>query len=182
MGRGSPGRGVRADRGRTAEKRRVRPVRRGWRRRLRAGPARSAGPRRPHASARGRTGGGNPFRGPGADLGRGRHRFGGPRPRRLPASGTDPAIAVRGRHDERGADRAPGGGRWMIGVARYRRTGSALHRARTGVALAAASARVGRELVKAAALAVPLAVLVAAINPLVSQQGLTVLLDGPVVP
>src|SRR5947208_1357524 len=210
MGRGSPGRGVRADRGRTAEKRRVRPVRPGWRRRLRAGPARSAGPRRPHASARGRTGGGNPFRGPGADLGRGRHRFGGPRPRRLPASGTDPAIAVRGRHDERGADRAPGGGRWMIGVARYRRTGSALHRVRTGVAiayccalvlpafifgnpivlgatltaiaLAAASARVRRELVKAAALAVPLAVLVAAINPLVSQQGLTVLLDGPVVP
>ena len=98
----------------------------------------------------------------------------------------------------------------MIGVARYRRTGSALHRARTGVAiayccalvlpafvfgspivlgaalgaiaLAAASARVGRELVKAAALGVPLAVVVAAINPLVSQQGLTVLLDGPVVP
>ena len=98
----------------------------------------------------------------------------------------------------------------MIGVARYRRTGSALHGVRTTVALAycsalvlpaflfespivlgaalatialaAAWARVGRELLRMAALGVPLALLVAAVNPLVSQQGLTVLVDGPVVP
>jgi energy-coupling factor transport system permease protein len=98
----------------------------------------------------------------------------------------------------------------LIGVASYRRTGSALHAARTGVAIAycvavalpallfespivvgaalvtivavAARARVGRELLRAAALAVPLALLVAIVNPLTSQEGLTVLLDGPVVP
>jgi energy-coupling factor transport system permease protein len=48
-----------------------------------------------------------------------------------------------------------------------------------GVALAA---KVGHELARAARLALPLAALVAVINPLVSQQGLTVLVDGPVVP
>jgi energy-coupling factor transport system permease protein len=98
----------------------------------------------------------------------------------------------------------------VIGVARYRRTGSVLHGVRTwvgiaycaalvlpafvfespivlgatiaGIALAAAAAGVGRELARAAVLGVPLAVVVAAVNPLVSQEGLTVLLDGPVVP
>jgi energy-coupling factor transport system permease protein len=98
----------------------------------------------------------------------------------------------------------------MIGVARYRRTGSALHGVRAGVAiayccalvlpvfvfespivlgaafvaivLAAALARVGPELARAAVLGVPLALVVAAVNPLVSQQGLTVLVNGPVVP
>jgi hypothetical protein len=87
----------------------------------------------------------------------------------------------------------------LIGVASYRRTGSALHAARTGVAIAycvavalpallfespivvgaalvtivavAARARVGRELLRAAALAVPLALLVAIVNPLTSQGG-----------
>jgi energy-coupling factor transport system permease protein len=98
----------------------------------------------------------------------------------------------------------------MIVVPTYRRTGSALHVTRTSVGLAycaalalpaflfqsplvlAASlvtlilagrlARVGGELARAAVLAVPLALLVMAINPLVSQQGLTVLVDGPIVP
>jgi energy-coupling factor transport system permease protein len=98
----------------------------------------------------------------------------------------------------------------VIGVPTYRRTGSALHAARTTVGIAycgalalpaflfaspivlsaslvallavARRARVGRELARAAILAVPLALVVTAINPLVSQQGLTVLLDGPVVP
>jgi energy-coupling factor transport system permease protein len=98
----------------------------------------------------------------------------------------------------------------MIGLARYRRTGSALHAARTviGIAycgalalpafvfenpivlagslaalvVAALWARVGRELAKAAAFGVPLALLVAIVNPLASQQGLTVLVDGPIVP
>jgi energy-coupling factor transport system permease protein len=98
----------------------------------------------------------------------------------------------------------------VIGLARYRRTGSALHAARTGVgiaycaalalpafafespivlagslaalAVAARGARVVRELLKAAAFGIPLALLVVVVNPLVSQQGLTVLLDGPVVP
>jgi energy-coupling factor transport system permease protein len=98
----------------------------------------------------------------------------------------------------------------MIGVPTYRRTGSALHATRTGIGIAycaalalpaflfespivlvgslaallvaARSAGVGRELARAAALAAPLALLVAAINPLVSQQGLTVLVDGPIVP
>ena len=92
-------------------------------------------------------------------------------------------------------------------VPTYRRTGSALHAARPGVAIAfsaacwvlfdnpivlAASivavlgvglaAGVGRELARAARLALPLAVLVLLVNPLVSQQGLTVLVNGPVVP
>ena len=98
----------------------------------------------------------------------------------------------------------------MIGVPVYRRTGSALHAARTGVGIAycgalalpvflfesplvlafslvallavGGRAHVGAELARAAALAVPLALLVVAINPLVSQQGLTVLVDGPIVP
>jgi energy-coupling factor transport system permease protein len=98
----------------------------------------------------------------------------------------------------------------VIGVATYRRTGSALHATRTGVgvaycaalalpafvfenpivlfaslaaiAVAALGARVGSELLKAAAVGVPLALLVAIVNPIVSQQGLTVLVDGPVVP
>ena len=98
----------------------------------------------------------------------------------------------------------------MIGVPVYRRTGSALHAARTGVGIAYCGAlalpvflfesplvlafslvallavgrraHVGAELARAAALAVPLALLVVAINPLVSQQGLTVLVDGPIVP
>jgi energy-coupling factor transport system permease protein len=43
-------------------------------------------------------------------------------------------------------------------------------------------AGVGRELARAAVFAVPLALMVALINPLVSQQGLTVLVDGPIVP
>ncbi len=92
----------------------------------------------------------------------------------------------------------------------YRDTGSPLHRARAGVAaafalspciaalvtahplmLAAAlacviaaglAAGVGAELRAAARLAVPLAVIVAAINPLVSREGLTLLVQGPVVP
>jgi energy-coupling factor transport system permease protein len=98
----------------------------------------------------------------------------------------------------------------MIRVPTYRRTGSALHAARTGVGItycaslglpaflfesplvlmgalaavlaAGARARVGGELARAALLAVPLALLVALINPIVSQQGLTVLVYGPVVP
>jgi energy-coupling factor transport system permease protein len=98
----------------------------------------------------------------------------------------------------------------VIGLPRYRRTGSALHAVRSGVAiaycaaltlpafvcdspivlaaalaaivLAALRARVAGELLRAAVLAVPLALFVAVINPLVSQQGLTVLVDGPVVP
>jgi energy-coupling factor transport system permease protein len=43
-------------------------------------------------------------------------------------------------------------------------------------------AGVARELGRAAVLAVPLAVLLALINPIVSQQGLTVLAHGPIVP
>jgi energy-coupling factor transport system permease protein len=98
----------------------------------------------------------------------------------------------------------------LIGVASYLRTGSPLHVVRTGVgiaycaalalpafvfespivlagslfglAVAALGARVGRELLKAAAFGVPLALLVVMVNPLVSQQGLTVLVDGPSVP
>ena len=95
-------------------------------------------------------------------------------------------------------------------VPAYRDTGSPLHAARPGVAaafalapcvaalvtrhplmLAAAlacviaaglAAGVGAELRSAARLAVPLALLVAAINPLVSREGLTLLVQGPVVP
>lgn len=98
----------------------------------------------------------------------------------------------------------------MIGVPTYRRTGSGLHAARTGVGIAycaaltlpaflfqspivlggslaallatARCAGVVRELARAAALAVPLALLVVLVNPIVSQQGLTVLVDGPIVP
>jgi energy-coupling factor transport system permease protein len=98
----------------------------------------------------------------------------------------------------------------LIGVARYRRTGSALHGVRTWVGIAycgalvlpafvfssplvlagtlaaivltAAAAGVGGELVRASLVALPLALLVAVVNPLVSQQGITVVVDGPVVP
>jgi energy-coupling factor transport system permease protein len=91
----------------------------------------------------------------------------------------------------------------------HRRTGSALHAARAGVAtlyvaalcvvalsfdhpivLAAAlaavisaglAAGVGSELARAARLALPLALLIALINPLVSREGLTVLISGPTV-
>jgi energy-coupling factor transport system permease protein len=99
----------------------------------------------------------------------------------------------------------------MIGLApTYRPTGSPLHRARTQVAIAylalpalvavcfdhpvvlaatlaglggaGLAAGVGRELARAALLAVPLALLVLLINPIVSQQGLTVLVTGPVLP
>jgi energy-coupling factor transport system permease protein len=98
----------------------------------------------------------------------------------------------------------------MIGLARYRRTGSAVHAVRTGVGiayccalvlpafvfdspivlgavlaaivLAASSARVEGELLRAAVVGVPLALVVVALNPLVSQQGLTVLVNGPVLP
>jgi energy-coupling factor transport system permease protein len=92
----------------------------------------------------------------------------------------------------------------------YRRTGSALHSVRPGVAvgylslpcafalafdhplaLAAALAAVlavavasgvGAEVRRASVLAAPLALLVAVVNPLVSQQGLTVLAIGPSIP
>jgi energy-coupling factor transport system permease protein len=95
-------------------------------------------------------------------------------------------------------------------VPAYRNTGSALHASRAGAAaaftlapcvaalvtrhplvLAAAltcvvvtglAAGVGPELRSAARLAVPLALLVAAINPLVSREGLTLLIRGPTVP
>jgi energy-coupling factor transport system permease protein len=92
----------------------------------------------------------------------------------------------------------------------YRQTGSALHATRAGVAIvyvaAAATAAfvyehplvlgaslagivgaglwagVGREIARAARLGLPLALVVVLINPIVSQQGLTVLLLGPSVP
>ena len=92
----------------------------------------------------------------------------------------------------------------------YRQTGSALHGARAGVAIlyvtAAATAAfvyehplvlaaslggvvgaglwagVGRELARAARLGAVLALVVMLINPIVSQQGLTVLVFGPSVP
>lgn len=98
----------------------------------------------------------------------------------------------------------------MAIVPTYRDTGSPLHAARAGVAAAfalapcivalvtpnplmlagalacmaaaGAAAGVGRELRSAARLAVPLAILVAAINPLVSREGLTLLVQGPTVP
>jgi energy-coupling factor transport system permease protein len=50
------------------------------------------------------------------------------------------------------------------------------------VVITAVAARVGRELALAARLAVPLALLVAAINPIVSREGLTLLARGPEVP
>jgi energy-coupling factor transport system permease protein len=50
------------------------------------------------------------------------------------------------------------------------------------VLVTAVGARVGPELRRAARLAVPLALLVAAINPLVSREGLTLLARGPEVP
>jgi energy-coupling factor transport system permease protein len=92
----------------------------------------------------------------------------------------------------------------------FRPTGSALHAARPSVAAAfalapcafallfdhplvlavalgcvigtGAGARVGPELRRAARLAVPLALLVAVVNPLVSREGLTLLVQGPTVP
>ena len=92
----------------------------------------------------------------------------------------------------------------------FRPTGSPLHRARPSVAASFAlapcvvallfdhpvllavslacvvgtgiAARVGSELRHAARLAVPLAVLVAAVNPLVSREGLTLIARGPNVP
>jgi energy-coupling factor transport system permease protein len=92
----------------------------------------------------------------------------------------------------------------------YRRTGSPLHTARAGVAAmyvmapsalvltydhplilgatltaiiaAGVAAGVGAELARAARLALPLALLVALVNPLVSQEGLTVLVQGWTVP
>ena len=92
----------------------------------------------------------------------------------------------------------------------FRPTGSPLHRARTGVAVgylgaagavaivfdhplvlgaalagliaAALAAGVGREVARGARFALPLALLVVAVNPLVSREGLTVLVQGPVVP
>jgi energy-coupling factor transport system permease protein len=95
-------------------------------------------------------------------------------------------------------------------VPTYRPTGSALHAVRAGVAvayvaaacapalvfshplvlasalagvtLAGLAAGVGPELARAARLALPLALLFAAINPLVSREGLTLLVEGPVVP
>lgn len=95
-------------------------------------------------------------------------------------------------------------------VPTYRRTGSRLHAARAWVAAAYVAslcavvvvyehplvlgsvlvavvaagfaAGVQSELARAARLAVPLALLVALVNPLVSSQGLTVLVTGPVVP
>jgi energy-coupling factor transport system permease protein len=98
----------------------------------------------------------------------------------------------------------------ILNVPTYRPTGSALHAARAGVGIAycaalclpalvfdsplvlgatlagvvgaGARARVGSELWRAARLALPLAILVALVNPLVSREGLTVLVDGPTVP
>ena len=95
-------------------------------------------------------------------------------------------------------------------VPTYRDTGSPLHATRAGVAAAftlapcavalasghplmlaaalasvvvtGAAARVGPELRSAARLAVPLALVVAAINPLVSREGLTLIAQGPSVP
>lgn len=95
-------------------------------------------------------------------------------------------------------------------VPTYRRTGSTLHAARTSVAIAyigavcavalvydhplvlcgalagvvgaALAAGLGRELARGARLAAPLAILVALVNPLVSREGLTLLVQGPVVP
>lgn len=51
-----------------------------------------------------------------------------------------------------------------------------------GVVASGAAAGVGAELARAARLAVPLALLVAVLNPLVSREGLTVIATGPVVP
>ncbi len=99
----------------------------------------------------------------------------------------------------------------MIGLApTYRPTGSSLHRTRTpvaiaylalpalvaicfdhplvltaalaGTAAAGIAAGVRRELARAALLALPLALFVLLINPIVSQQGLTVIATGPVLP
>ena len=50
------------------------------------------------------------------------------------------------------------------------------------VITAGLAAGVGAELRSAARFAVPLAVMVAAINPLVSREGLTLIVQGPTVP
>ena len=98
----------------------------------------------------------------------------------------------------------------MLLVPAYRNTGSPLHAARPGIAaaftlapcvaalvtahplvlagallsviLAGVAAGVGAELRRAAWFAVPLALVVAAINPLVSREGLTLIVQGPRVP
>lgn len=95
-------------------------------------------------------------------------------------------------------------------VPTFRPTGSTLHRARASVAVAylgaacaaalvfdhplvlaaalagvvgaALAAGVGRELARGARFALPLALLVALVNPLVSREGLTLLVQGPTVP
>jgi energy-coupling factor transport system permease protein len=92
----------------------------------------------------------------------------------------------------------------------YRPTGSALHAARSGVAaayvaapcvvallydsplviagtltglvVAGIAAGLGREISRAFRLAMPLVFLIVLINPIVSREGLTVLIGGPVVP
>jgi energy-coupling factor transport system permease protein len=92
----------------------------------------------------------------------------------------------------------------------YRPTGSALHSARArvaaaylaapclvavlydsplviagtlaGIVAAGLSAGLGREIANACRFALPLVLLVALINPIVSREGLTVLVSGPVVP
>jgi energy-coupling factor transport system permease protein len=51
-----------------------------------------------------------------------------------------------------------------------------------GIVWAGVRAGVGRELWRAARFAVPLAILVALVNPIASRRGLTVLWDGPTVP
>jgi energy-coupling factor transport system permease protein len=51
-----------------------------------------------------------------------------------------------------------------------------------GVVASGAAAGVGAELARAARFALPLALLVALVNPLVSREGLTVIATGPVVP
>jgi energy-coupling factor transport system permease protein len=51
-----------------------------------------------------------------------------------------------------------------------------------GVVVSGVAAGVGAEIARAARLAVPLALLVAVVNPLVSREGLTVVAAGPAVP
>jgi energy-coupling factor transport system permease protein len=51
-----------------------------------------------------------------------------------------------------------------------------------GLIAAGLAARLGPELARAGRLAIPLALIVALVNPLVSREGLTVLISGPVLP
>jgi energy-coupling factor transport system permease protein len=51
-----------------------------------------------------------------------------------------------------------------------------------GIVVSGLAAGVGAEIARAARLALPLALLVALVNPLVSREGLTVIATGPVVP